>query len=778
MKFSYEWLKKYLDTDATPNEIASKLVELGLEVESLDDPATALKGFVYAQVVEREKHPNADRLSLCKVDAGTGELIQVVCGASNVKSNMGVAFASVGTVIPITREALKKGTIRNVDSFGMLCSSKELLLGEESEGIMDLGLDYEPGTPLTNILSTDAIFDLSITPNRGDCFSVYGIARDLAAAGIGTLKHHDLPTIVRQGETPITSIQTDLCSQFSLCQISSVKNGSSPSWLQDLLMRAGQKSISTLVDITNYFCIGLGRPMHVFDADKIQGNIVVRMAKNGEILKALNDQDYILEDNMIVIADNRGVISLAGIMGGRETAVDEKTTNVLLESAYFDPVSIAITGQRLNITSDSRMRFERGVDPTFVTPCLDMATKMVMDLCGGTPSKQSIQGAYLKAQQVINLDHRQVEQRLGLKIEVSEIVNILEKLGCSVDQTASLKITPPRWRHDLTIAEDLIEEIARLKGYHEIPAKSLPLKPIKNLASREELAKKHLCTRGFLETINWSFTDKTSALEFSENQQHLVHLQNPITEDFSVMRPSLLISCLKVAQFNTANARSSGAIFEIAPIYGAHLQHNQTTSIAGLRFGNSQDRHWLSGPPRNVDVFDAKADALSTLKILGVPESSMQLSIDGPSYYHPGRKGTFKQGNRVLAYFGELHPKITNDLNTVGFEIFLDNIHPAKLKKIQATLADLMPVRRDFAFVLDSDIPAATLIKAVERANDLITQVEVFDCYQGSHIEQGKKSLALSITLQPTQKTLDEESLTQIHEAIVQSAAKVNAQLR
>ncbi len=777
MKFSNLWLKKYLDTNATVEEIAAKLVELGLEVESVDDPSVALKGFVYARVVEREKHPNADRLSLCKVDAGTGQLIQVVCGAPNVKANMGVAFASVGTVIPITGEALKKGTIRDVESCGMLCSFKELLLGEESDGIMDLGLDYQPGTPLTDILTCDAVYDVSITPNRGDCFSVYGIARDLSAAGVGILKSLDLPTIARQGETPSVSLATPLCFQFGLCRISGVKNAASPAWLQDLLISAGQKPISALVDITNYFCLGLGRPMHVFDADKVQGHLVVRAAKDGEMLKALNSQEYHLKDGMVVVADDRGVEAIGGIMGGNETAVDENTTNILLEAAIFDPISIATTGQRLNLISDSRTRLERGVDTAVVKSFLDMATKMIVENCGGTPATALLIGNQLKDHAAITLDHKQVEQRLGLAVEANEIVDILQRLGCSVEQGAILKITPPTWRHDLTIPEDLIEEVARLKGYGEIIAQSLPLKPVHTIVSREEIARKNLSNRGFLETVNWSFTDKITAQQFSESPDQLVYLANPISEDLSTMRPSVLASLLKVAKFNTSNARANGALFEIAPVYGANLPNKQTMCISGLRFGNTHDRHWLS-TLRSADVFDAKADVLSVLKTLGVAESSIQLTSDGPSHYHPGRKGTLKQGNRVLAYFGELHPQVADDLNAVGFEIFLDLLHLAKPKKVQANLADLMPVRRDFAFVVDASMPAEKLIKAIEKADALIACVDVFDCYQGPHVEEGKKSLAFSVTLQPTIKTLDEASLTKVHEVIVSAAAKVGSTLR
>jgi phenylalanyl-tRNA synthetase beta chain len=370
-----------------------------------------------------------------------------------------------------------------------------------------------------------------------------------------------------------------------------------------------------------------------------------------------------------------------------------------------------------------------------------------------------------------------VKQRLGLAVDANEIAAMLEPLGCTVKQGPALKVTPPTWRHDLTIPEDLIEEIARLKGYSEIIAQSLPLKPVQNIISREEIARKHLSNRGFLETINWSFTDNKTAKQFTDAPENLVLLQNPISEDLSTMRPSALALLLKVAKTNTANARSNGSIFEVGSIYGEKLPNKQAMCITGLRFGDIHDRHWLS-PLRSTDVFDAKADTLSTLKTLGISESSVQLSADGPSYYHPGRKGSFKQGNRVLAYFGELHPQITEALNCVGFEIFLDSMHAAKTKKVQATLADLMPVRRDFAFVLDVSIPAEKLVKAVEKSHGLITQVDVFDCYKGQHVEQDKKSLALSVTLQPIQKTLDEESLTQVHESIVQAAAKTGAQLR
>ena len=775
MKFSHSWLKKYLETTTTPQKIAEMLDSLGHEVESLDDPATALQGFVYARVVEREKHPNADRLSLCKVDAGTGELIQVVCGAPNVKANMGVAFASVGTVIPVTSEALKKGTIRNVDSFGMLCSSRELLLGEESDGIMDLGLEYLPGTPLTDIITCDAVYEVSITPNRGDCFSVFGIARDLAAAGIGVLKAPQSKTLSLESKT--LAIETPLCHEFSLCLIKGVKNKISPSWLKDLLAGSGQKSISTLVDITNYFCLGYGRPMHVFDADRIKGNLTVRGAKKGEILKGLNDQDYTLDEGVIVIADDTGVLSLAGIMGGRDSAVDEHTTNVLLESALFDPVSIATTGQKLNLTSDSRMRFERGVDAAMILPCLDMAATMIIDLCGGSVTSCFHEQNTTPEPKIISLNSDQVEQKLGINVEKKQIINILESLGCTVEQGEALNVTSPSWRHDLTIPEDLIEEVARMIGYNSIEANSLPLKSAQSSVSREDISRHHLVNRGFLETLNWAFTHKTTADQFTDKPNELVSLKNPISEDFSVMRPSIVSSLLAVAKFNSLNARSNGALFEIAPIYGTQFKNSQTICISGLRFGDIHDRNWLSNT-RVFDVFDVKADVLILLKVLGVAESSIQLVHEGPSYYHPGRKGSFKQGNRVLACFGELHPKITDSLHIMAFEIFLDLIHQVKPKKNHANLSNLMPVRRDFAFVLDVNISAQTVINAIKKTNPLIVSVDVFDCYQGPHVGEGKKSLAFSVTLQPLEKSLDDASLTQIHESIVGAASVVGAILR
>lgn len=777
MKFSLNWLKKYLDTTATAQEIAEKLVELGIEVESLEDPTANLKGFVYARVVEREKHPNADRLSLCKVDAG-GDLVQVVCGAPNVKANMGVAFAAVGTVIPITGEVLKKGTIRNIDSYGMLCSARELLLGEDSDGIMDLGTNHKPGTPLLDIIKSDAIFDVSITPNRGDCFSVYGIARDLAAAGLGKLKNLEIPLINEQGDTPTISVLTPLCTQFSLRLIKGVKNTDSSKTIRDLLNGAGQNIISGLVDITNYFCIGFGRPMHAFDADKIKGQMVVRQAKDGETLKAINDKNYTLNTDMVVIADDSGVIAIGGIMGGKNTAVDADTTNVLLEAAVFDPIAIAKTGQQLNLISDARTRLERGVDNAMVVPYLDLATHMIITEFGGIAAKKIHVCEPSSQQTTIFLDLSHVQKLLGLSVDTPEIINVLERLGCAVEYLGEcLKVAPPTWRHDMQIPEDLIEEVARLKGYNSIQARSLPLLGSVVTKSRTEEARLHLINRGFLETLNWSFIDKETAEKFSSNSKNIVHLANPISEDLSVMRPSVVASLQKIAKINHDNARGNGAIFEIAPIHGENLQNKQTYCIAGLRFGDNHNKHWLANS-RPFDIFDAKEDAISVLRTLGIAEASVQISENAPNYYHPGRKGALKQGNKELAYFGEIHPTIADGINMVAFEVFLENLPPMKPKKNTAALSTLMPVRRDFAFVLDASITAEKLIKAIEKASDIITSVDVFDCYQGQHIEQGKKSLAISVALQPIEKTLDEASLNQIHSAVISAASKIGAVLR
>lgn len=777
MKFSHAWLRQYLDTQASPQVIAEKLIEIGLEVESLDDPNLRIQGFVYARVVTREKHPNADRLSLCAVDIGAAELVSVVCGAPNVKANMGVAFAGLGTIIPSTGEALKKGTIRGVESHGMICSARELLLGEESDGIMDLGLDHEPGTALAEIISGDVVYDIAITPNRGDCFSVYGISRDLVAAGLGELKKPDFITVAGQGTTPMVSVLTPLCTQFALRKISGVKNVESVASMRELLKNSGQKPISKLVDITNYFCLGLGRPMHIFDADKIKGSLVVRQARTGEVLKALDDRDYVLNEDMIVIADDTGVISLAGIMGGRDTAVNQHTTNVLLESAVFDQVAIAKTGQLLNLVSDSRQRFERGVDAAMVLPCLDLATQMITEHCGGVPAKVTMAGKQPEALQHIALSVQQVKRLLGLHVAVTEIVDILSRLGCVVEHGDPLKITPPTWRHDLTIPEDLIEEIARLKGYNAIDPQALPLMLAPTVITFETVARECLVNRGFLETLNWSFIDQATAKKFNHAEDELVFLANPIAQDLSVMRPSLVASLLRVANFNYANGRSRGMIFEAAPVYGKSLVNNQTACVAGLRFGNIHEKHWL-GTTRVVDVFDAKADVQSVLKALGVLEGSTQVVSAAPSYYHPGRSGALKQGKLLLAYFGELHPLVTDGVHAVAFEIFSDNLPASKPRKTKCTLYDLMPLHRDFAFVLDASIAAEKLIKAVAKSSTLIRQVEVFDCYQGPHVSDEQKSLAISVTLQPFETTLDEQVLTQFHDAVVQAAAKIGATLR
>lgn len=783
MKFSHSWLLKYLKTEASPAEIAVNLTNLGLEVDSLQDASAKLKGFVYAKVVTREKHPNADRLSLCKVDAGTGELIQVVCGAPNVKADMGVAFAAIGTVIPATGEALKKGKIRDVESFGMLCSLSELQLGQDSDGIMDLGLNHKPGTPLLEILKTDAIYDVSITPNRGDCFSVYGIARDLAVIGVGELQ--PLPTIniaESDGFTPNVEIQTALCSKFTLRKIAGVKNPISTQAMQDLLTSAGQKPISALVDITNYMCVGLGRPMHVFDADKVKGNLVVREAIKGEKIQALNDNEYVLDAGMVVVADDEGVISLAGIMGGKRTAVDENTQNVLLETAMFDEVAIATTGQKLNLISDSRMRFERGVDAEIVEYCSDLATTMIIENCGGNTCKKIVKTNGNTNLNIINFDPALIEKRLGLKISDLEAENILTKLGCKLEkQNDFYNVTPPSWRHDLEIPEDLVEEIARIKGYEHIEATSLPLKEAK--VSDTLTLQKHMIARGFLETINWSFISLQFAALFTKTTDNLLELANPISEHLNTMRPSLVPSLFTLAHKNLESARHNGALFEVAPVYGKDYKDFQKSCLAGLRFGKNHHRHWLN-PSRLVDVFDAKGDVLSVLAALNLSENSVQLYGEGPDYYHPGRKGCFKQGNKVIAYFGELHPNFYPLINAqdklaiVVFEIFLDDLPSVKAKKINKTFSNLMPVKRDFAFVLDAGILAQTLVKAIEKANPMIEVVEVFDCYQGSNVDAGKKSLAIAVMLQPNDKTLSESELLEIHNSIIASAAKVGAVLR
>lgn len=785
MKFCLSWLKDYLDTNASVEEISATLTKIGLEVEEVIDNATALQGFIVAEIKTVEKHPNADKLNVLSVWNGK-EALQIVCGAPNCRVGMKGVLAPIGTLIPKFNERIEKGSIRGVESFGMMCAEDELCLGSDHTGIIDLKTDLPAGTPLTEVLQPDIVFDVNVTPNRGDCFGVNGIARDLAAAGLGTLKNTDVAKVSGSFTSPVNvTTQTSDCPLFTIRYIKGVKNGQSPDWLKKKLTAVGLRPISALVDITNYFNIGECHPLHVFDADKLSGNLVVRSAQNGEILDALDEKVYTLSEGMIVVADDKGPQSIAGVMGGTPTGVDENTTNVILEAAYFNPMSIATTSRKLNAESDSKMRFERGVDAQSTEQVNHNATQMILDLCGGEASEMVVAGAVPTEKRIIDFDFSKVEKLTGMQIEQSEMIRILTTLGFVVEGS---KITVPSWRmNDVFASADIVEEIARIYGYDNLPTLSMradePVTGILLQNQRREVAvRRALAQNGLCQAITWSFMDSKLASMFGSKG---IKINNPIASDLDEMRPSLVPNLLSATARNNARGIANVQIFEVGPtFYGAKPTEQQMVACA-LRAGKTSDRHWAE-TPREVDVFDAKADALTALASVDAPVQSLQVFRNAPSYYHPGRSGALCLGKTVLAYFGQLHPSVLKAFdikgNVVACEVFLDKLPPAKAKNKNKALrvSSLMPLSRDFAFLMDKNTEVAKLINAIKGVDkELITDVRLFDVYEGDKCPENKKSIALEVVIQPKEKTLTEEEIDSLSRRIIGIAGKVaNAELR
>jgi phenylalanyl-tRNA synthetase beta chain len=779
MKFTLSWLKDHLDTSASVQEIADKLVSLGLEVEGIDDPTEKFKGFVVAEVIECGRHPNADRLSLCYANAGTGERIQVVCGAPNVRTGMKVAFAPIGVTIPSTGTVLKKGKIRDVESFGMFCSSDELGLGDSADGILDLEPSLKPGTPLADALGlADPIIDIAITPNRSDCFGIRGIARDLAASGLGKLK--DLPYKPTKGTFPpsitVTIKDTEGCPDFQYQIIKGVRNGPSPDWVQRRLQAIGLRPISALVDVTNYLTFDLGHPLHVFDMAKVKGNLIIRHAKAGEKLAALNDKEYTLEEGMNVIADDTGVISLGGIIGGTSTGCSEDTVDVILECAFFDPIRTAHTGRHLSVLTDARTRFERGMDINSLRPGLDAATQLILEWCGGTASENglAINRSSPKPSAPITLTKEKLKSLSGYDIPWNEAKSYLEALNFTIQSSDSNSLTalPPSYRPDIEGSADLVEEILRLKGYDHIPATPLPHAPSTPTTSVSSIAKRVLAARGLNEAVTWSFISEGLAKTFGGGDPTL-RIAYPISNEMSDMRPSILPNLIQAAIRNQDRAQHTIELFEVGPQY---QPQNQQLMATGLLAGLDGPRHWEQAP-RSFDVFDAKSHVLAVLQALGISESALQMKAEGPDYYHPGRKGTYKQGNKVLAQFGEIHPSIVTELKGegafIGFEIFLNELPSMKMKKSTLNLSPYQPVTRDFAFVVDDHVPADDIIKSISKVDrDLITDIEIFDVYKGDKIEMNKKSLAIQVRFEPQSGTLTDLQITELCDKIVAQVTK------
>ena len=799
MKFTLSWLKDHLDTTAPLDEIVETLTRIGLEVEGVEDKAKTLAPYTIAHVISAEQHPNADRLRVCMVDTGADKPIQVVCGAPNARTGMKSVFAPPGTYIPGKNITLGIGTIRGVESAGMLCSAAELEISDDHDGIIDLPEDAPVGQAYAAYAGLDdPVIEINLTPNRPDCTSIHGIARDLAAAGLGTLKGDAVPAVQGQGACPV-SVTLDfapgdekLCPTFALRLVRGVKNGPSPEWMQRRLLAIGLRPINALVDITNYITFDRGRPLHVFDLKKVKGNLTVRRAKDGEEVLALDGRTYTLDSGTVVIADESGVESIAGIMGGEHSGSDEGTTDVLIESALWDPLNIAQTGRKHGIITDARYRFERGIDPAFTLPGLDLATKMVIDLCGGEASEAVVAGQVPDTSRVIEFPWSEVPRLSGLDVKPAESEEILRKLGFKVEGSGErVNVTPPSWRPDIEGKADLVEEVIRIAGVDHIEPQPLPrleaavAKPILTLIQkRTRLARRALAVRGLVEAVTWSFISKGEAELFGGGDPRL-SLANPIAAELSDMRPSLLPGLLKAAQRNADRGFGDVALFEVGQTFASDEPEGQSIKAAAVRRGTARaegvGRHW-DGGAESVDAFDAKADVLALLAALGIPAGGLQIVTGGPAWFHPGRSGKLQFGPKnVVGAFGEVHPKILKALDLKGplvaFELNLDALPPLKAKptkmKPKLSLPDFQPLTRDFAFVVGRDVAAGDIVKAAQGAErQLIVGVDVFDVYEGTGIDPDTKSVAIAVTLQPTEKTLTDPEIEAVSSKIVAEVAK------
>ena len=799
MKFTLTWLKDHLETTASLDEIVETLTRIGLEVEGVEDKAKMLAPYKVTYVISAEQHPNADRLRVCRVATGEGTPIQVVCGAPNARTGMKSVFAPPGTYIPGKNITLGVGTIRGVESAGMLCSAAELEISDDHDGIIDLPEDAPVGQAYAAYAKLDdPVIEINLTPNRPDCTSIHGIARDLAAAGLGTLKGGDVPAVQGKGACPVSvtldfaSGDEKLCPAFALRLVRGVRNGPSPEWMQRRLLAIGLRPINALVDITNYITFDRGRPLHVFDLKKVKGNLTVRRAKEGEEVLALDGRTYKLDSGTVVIADDNGVESIAGIMGGEHSGSDETTTDVLIESALWDPLNIAQSGRKLGIITDARYRFERGIDPAFTVPGLDLATQMVIDLCGGEASEAVVAGQVPHDTRVIEFPWSEVPRLSGLDVQPRESEEILKKLGFQVQGAGErVSVTAPSWRPDIEGKADLVEEVIRIAGVDRIAPKPLPrledtvAKPILTLIQkRTRLARRSLAVRGLVEAVTWSFIAKSEAELFGGGDGRLA-LANPIAAELSDMRPSLLPGLLKAAQRNADRGFGDVALFEVGQTFASDEPEGQSIKAAAVRRGTARPegvgRHW-DGGAHNVDAFDAKADVLALLAALGIPAGGLQIVPGGPAWFHPGRSGTLQFGPKnVVGAFGEVHPKVLKALDLKGplvaFELNLDALPPPKAKpnkmKPKLNLPDFQPLTRDFAFVVGRGVAAGDIVKAAQGAErQLIVGVDVFDIYEGTGIDPDKKSVAIAVTLQPTEKTLTDVEIEAVSAKIVAEVSK------
>jgi phenylalanyl-tRNA synthetase beta chain len=782
MKLSLSWLKDHLDTDADAATVAETLTRIGLEVDGVENPAEALKPFRIARVVTAERHPQADKLQVLTVDTGEGEALQVVCGAPNARAGLVGVFGGPGTYVPGSDFVLKKAAIRGVESNGMMCSARELQLGEDHDGIIELPADAPVGTSFADYAGLDdAVFDVAITPNRQDCMGVRGIARDLAAAGLGTLKPLKVPVIDGSFDNPVEIRIEDAegCPAFFGRTVRGLTNGTSPEWMQQRLKAAGQRPISALVDITNYVMLDLGRPAHAYDLCELKGAVSARRAHDGEKVLALNEKEYILDNTMTVIADEAQVHDIGGIMGGEHSGVTETTSDTLLEIAYFTPDNIARTGQKLQLTSDARSRFERGVDPAFLDDGLAVLTSLILEICGGEASRVTRAGQPPIEEKRVHFDPERTVALGGMDVPAERQQRILESLGFRLEGDDAVV---PSWRRDIDGPADLVEEVTRIVGYDAIP--SAPLSRAEGVAhptaTRSQLIERRVrraaASRGLDEAVTWSFISEKEAALFG-GAPHV--LANPISEEMKHMRPSLIPGLAAAARRNTDRGATSIRLFEVGRRY---LADAERPTVGLLLAGEDQKRNWRSGKAKGFDAFDAKAEVLALLEAAGAPIANLQLAMGAGETWHPGRSATLGLGKNILATFGELHPRVAKELElpsgAVTAEIYLDAI-PAPRTSERARSAytppALQPVTRDFAFVVPADLAADALVRAVRGADRaVIAEARIFDRYEGEH----GLSLAIEVTLQPGEKSFTEAEIAEVSRKIVAAAEKLGAQLR
>ncbi len=805
MKAPLSWLKEYLQTDASLAMIAERLTALGLEVEQIEERGAALADFTVAEIIATTQHPNADRLKLCQVNLGDNKMVSVVCGAANARAGIKIPYAKEGVVIPASGQALKAASIRGVVSEGMLCSERELNLKETMDGIMELPAACAVGQNLRAVLGLDdPVLHLKLTPNRPDCTGIYGLARDLAASNLGKLQPIQTKEIKVTAAAGLNvALETEICPYFTGRLIIGVSNGESPPWLKARLEALGLRPISALVDITNYFSFAYGRPLHVFDADKIKGTLRVRESVAGEFFAALNGETITLAAGHAVLADDSGVLGLAGVMGGASSGCTAETKNVFLEVAYFEPRHIARAGRSVNLTSDARYRFERGVDPAFLPVAEKLATAMILDLCGGEAAATVLLGNPPAWQREIFLRENRCATLGGLFVPAPEQKQYLEALGFTLKEVAGgFMVTPPSFRPDILGEADLIEEILRLKGYDALISEPLPPVAPPQVSAHQAITmqvRRAMAAQGLLECVTYSFMDKEVAKFFAELPQSL-QLLNPIAADLNQMRPSILPNLLSAAQRNADRGFPDVSLFEVGPVYFGQQENEQEMQLAILRQADMQPRHWQIKGERQVDIYRLRADAELALQAAGVNLQGLQVKAEAPSHYHPGQSGALFLGPLCLAHFGALHPKLAKQLGQkypcMMAEIYLSHLPSAAGKASAANQGSaakqgksftrpafkpspLMPLVRDFAFVMEERMAAAEIIAAIRKADRaLIVGVDVFDVYTGKAIEPGKKSMALAVHIQPQDKSLTDEELAALSDKIVQNVSALGVHLR